>query len=69
MPASHYRRSLAMRMLRQGEISIIEAAQIALVSKQRVRVWCENAGIEPKTARRTKIAKILTRLNEREEWR
>lgn len=55
-----------MRMLRNGEITINEAAQIALVSRQRVRVWCENAGIDPRKARQAWLALILMRMNKRD---
>lgn len=55
-----------MRMLREGEITINEAAQIALVSRQRVRVWCENAGIDVAKARQAWMAAILLRMNRRD---
>lgn len=55
-----------MRMLRKGEITINEAAQIALVSRQRVRVWCKNAGIDVAKARQAWLTPILLRLNRRE---
>jgi hypothetical protein len=66
MISSHHRRSTAMRMLRLGQITINEAAQIALVSRQRVRVWCENAGLEPRKARQAWLTVILTRMNKRD---
>jgi hypothetical protein len=66
MIAPHHRRSTAVRMLRLGQITINEAAQIALVSRQRVRVWCENAGIDPRKARQAWIAGILQRMNKRD---
>lgn len=55
-----------MRMLRKGEITIAEAAQIALVSRQRVRVWCENAGIDVARARQAWLTPLLLRLNKRD---
>lgn len=56
-----------MRMLRNGEITINEAAQIALVSRQRVRIWCENAGIDPRKARSAWMAVVMGRLNKRDK--
>lgn len=53
-------------MLRRGEVSINEAAQIALVSRQRVRQWCLNAGIDPRAAREAWIARILQSLNKQD---
>lgn len=58
-----------MRMLRKGEITIAEAAQIALVSRQRVMVWCENAGIDVAKAREAWLTPILERLNKRDKRR
>lgn len=55
-----------MRMLRNGEITVTEAATIAMVSRQRVLVWCETAGIDPKKARQAWLAAILARLNKRD---
>lgn len=55
-----------MRLLRTGQITINEAAQIALVSRQRVRIWCENASIDPKAARTARMATVLARLNRRD---
>lgn len=52
-----------MRMLRKGEITINEVAQIALVSRQRVRVWCKNAGIDVTAARKAWLTPILLRMN------
>lgn len=52
-----------MRLLRHGQITINEAATIGLVSKQRVRVWCLNAGIDPKAARAAWLTRILLRMN------
>lgn len=66
MIASHERRKLAMRLLRRGEITVNEAAQIALVSRQRVRIWCETAGIDPRKARVAWMATLLARLNRRD---
>lgn len=63
MVAFHHRRKLAMRMLREGKITVTEAATIALVSRQRVLVWCENAGLDPAKAREAWLAPILLRLN------
>lgn len=63
MVASHHRRKLAMRMLREGKASVTEAAAIALVSRQRVLVWCANAGIDPTKARADWLAGILERMN------
>lgn len=67
MIAAHHRRKTAMRMLRNGEITVREAAAIALVSRQRVLVWCENAGIDPQKARSVWIAAILERMNQRDK--
>lgn len=50
-------------MLRRGEITVTEAATIALVSRQRVREWCQTAGIDPKAARSAWLAAILIRMN------
>lgn len=55
-----------MRMLRKGEITINEAAQIALVSRQRVRVWCKKAGIDVAAARAAWLTPILLRMNKRD---
>jgi hypothetical protein len=55
-----------MRMLRRGEITINEAAQIALVSRQRVRIWCAKVGIDPKKARSAWMAGLLERLNRKD---
>lgn len=66
MSASHHRRATAMRMLRKGEISVNEAATIALVSRQRVREWCRAASIDPKAARAAWLAMILLRLNKQD---
>lgn len=66
MAAAHHRRKTAMRMLRKGEVTISEAAAIALVSRQRVRVWCEDAGIDPAKARRAWLAAILLRMNKQD---
>ena len=52
-----------MRMLRRGEVSVTEAAGIALVSRQRVREWCQKVGINPKAAREAWLSKTLMRLN------
>lgn len=46
-------------MLRSGAVSVTEAAQIALVSRQRVREWCETAGIDPAKARKDWMATVL----------
>lgn len=56
-----------MRMLRKGEISVAEAATIALVSRQRVLVWCTKAGIDPKVTRAAWLAVVLGRLNRKDE--
>lgn len=66
MIASHHRRKTAMRLLRAGEITINEAATIALVSRQRVRMWCKNAGIDLKAARAAWLARILLRMNKQD---
>lgn len=63
MIAAHHRRKTAMRMLRRGQITIAEAAQIAIVSRQRVLMWCKTAGIDPRAARRAWLADLLMRLN------
>ena len=55
-----------MRMLRRGQITITEAAMIALVSRQRVREWCLNAGIDPIKAREAALIEILQRLDRQE---
>jgi hypothetical protein len=55
-----------MRMLRKGEITVTEAATIALVSRQRVLVWCENAGIDPQKARAAWLAFVLERMNKQD---
>ena len=55
-----------MRLLRLGEVTINEAAQIALVSRQRVRVWCETAGIDPRKARAAWLARKLNQLNRKD---
>lgn len=55
-----------MRMLRNGEITVREAAAIALVSRQRVLIWCENAGIDPQKARAAWLAIVLKRLNKQD---
>ena len=55
-----------MRMLRKGEITIAEAAMIALVSRQRVREWCTAAGIDVKKAREAWLSPILARLNKQD---
>lgn len=55
-----------MRMLRKGEITVREAATIALVSRQRVLVWCENAGINPQKARAAWLSVVLQRMNKRD---
>jgi hypothetical protein len=52
-----------MRMLRRGQVSVREAAQIAMVSRQRVLEWCKAAGIDPKAARDAWLATVLDRLN------
>lgn len=52
-----------MRMLRKGEITVYEAVQIALVSRQRVRVWCKNAGIDVAAARKAWLTPVLLRMN------
>lgn len=52
-----------MRMLRLGLVSITEAAQIAMVSRQRVRMWCKNAHIDPVKAREAAMAKLLKQLD------
>ena len=66
MVATHRRRKTAMQMLRRGEITVTEAATIGLVSRQRVREWCQNAGIEPRAARAAWLAQILLRLNKQD---
>lgn len=52
-----------MRMLRRGQITVREAAQVAMVSRQRVLVWCEQAGIDPKAARDAWLARVLEHMN------
>lgn len=54
-----------MRMLRAGQITVREAALIGDVSRQRVRIWCENAGIDPVKARSEWMAKLLASLTKR----
>lgn len=63
MIALHHRRKTAMQMLRRGEITVSEAATIALVSRQRVREWCQNAGIDPKATRAEWLAQVLLKMN------
>lgn len=63
MTAAHHRRKTAMQMLRRGEITVSEAAAIALVSRQRVREWCRNASIDPQSTRSHWLARILTKMN------
>lgn len=63
MIALHHRRKTAMQMLRRGEITVTEAATIALVSRQRVREWCQSAGIDPKAAREAWLAQVLGKMN------
>lgn len=58
-----------MRMLRRGQITITEAAQIAMVSRQRVRVWCANAGIDPVAIRKAMIARLMSELDKRDAKR
>lgn len=55
-----------MSLLRRGEITVTEAALISLVSRQRVLVWCENAGIDPQKARAAWLAIVLERLNKQD---
>lgn len=69
MIALHHRRKTAMRMLRNGEITVREAATIALVSRQRVLVWCENAGIDPRKTRQQWLSKVLLRMNKLDRGR
>lgn len=58
-----------MRMLRRGEISVTEAATIALVSRQRVREWCRKAGVDAQQARSKWLTHILDRLNRQDNAR
>lgn len=55
-----------MRLLRKGEITINEAAQIALVSRQRVRAWCKAAGVDVIKARQAWLTPILRRMDKRD---
>lgn len=55
-----------MRMMRAGEITVTEAATIALVSRQRVLVWCDKAGLDPKACRAEWLSKVLIRMNKRD---
>lgn len=55
-----------MRLLRHGQITVAEAAAVALVSRQRVLVWCENAGIDPQKARAAWLATVLERMNKQD---
>jgi predicted kinase len=63
MIALHHRRKTAMQMLRRGEITVSEAATIALVSRQRVREWCKVAGISPQVTRAAWLTQILLKMN------
>jgi hypothetical protein len=63
MPVEHRRRAKVMRLLRNGQITITEAAQIAIVSRQRVRLWCKNTAIDPVKARTDWIAGIIQSLD------
>jgi hypothetical protein len=63
MVAHHHRRKAAMSMLRRGEVTVREAATIALVSRQRVREWCKVAGINPQVTRAAWLTVILERMN------
>jgi len=51
-----------MRMLRRGQIDVREAALIGNVSRQRVLVWCQNAGLDPAERRKEWLAPILDRM-------
>lgn len=58
-----------MRMLRRGEVTVTEAATIAMVSRQRVREWCKVAGIDPQLTRSAWLAVILERMNKLDRGR
>ena len=50
-------RRAALSLLRRGEITISEAAELAGVSRQLVYAWCKRAKIEPAPAREGRITK------------
>lgn len=52
-----------MRLLRRGQVTIREAALIGDVSRQRVRAWCEAAGVDPVKARAEWLGKLLKSLD------
>jgi hypothetical protein len=58
-----------MRMLRRGEVTVTEAATIAMVSRQRVREWCKSAGIDPQVTRAAWLVVILERMNKLDRGR
>lgn len=53
------RRSLVLRLLRDGLISVQVAALSAEVSVQRVRQWCEAAGIDPGEAAKARMLALI----------
>lgn len=53
-----------MRLLRNGLATIAEAAQIAVVSRQRVLEWCNEAGIDVRATRRLWLARQIVQAEE-----
>lgn len=52
---------MALRLLRNGQITVAAAATWCGVSKQRVHQWCTEHGIGPVKAQQERMAALLLR--------
>lgn len=56
-------RTLLTRMLRQGLITMAEAAELAGTSREAPRKWCLEAGFDPRLRRRAELRSMMVRAN------
>lgn len=55
-----------LALLRRGEATVSEAAELAGVSRQLVHAWCRVAGIDAIEKRRARLAKLWRRAQPKE---
>ncbi len=59
-------RRAELALLRRGEATVSEAAELAGVSRQLVHAWCRVAGIDAIEKRRARLAKLWRRAQPKE---
>lgn len=58
-PAENERKEVVLRLLRRGDVRLVDAASIAAVTPTRVRQWCREIGLDYHAARRRRVAEIV----------